>query len=101
MSQFWKNDLSSISIPTKGLQAGNFNAIITIDAMEDTYQVEGKDIDINTQQGELIVKLSGMKEAGMKAFRFFKGEKVRSPAHLAKSCPTLTSSYSRNSYGMQ
>jgi len=29
--QFWKNDLSSISIPTKGLQAGNFNAIITVD----------------------------------------------------------------------
>jgi hypothetical protein len=44
--------------------------------MEETYQVEGKDIDINTQQGELIVKLSGMKEAGMKVFRFFKGEKA-------------------------
>ena len=29
--QFWKNDLSSISIPTKGLQSGQFNAIITID----------------------------------------------------------------------
>ena len=29
--QFWKNDLSSISIPTKGLQAGHFNAIITVD----------------------------------------------------------------------
>ena len=29
--QFWKQDLSSISIPTKGLQSGNFNAIITVD----------------------------------------------------------------------
>jgi len=29
--QFWKKDLSSISIPTKGLQAGRFNAIITVD----------------------------------------------------------------------
>jgi len=29
--QFWKSDLSSISIPTKGLQSGNFNAIITVD----------------------------------------------------------------------
>jgi len=59
-----------------GKATSAFNAIITIDAMEDTYQVKGKDIDINTQQGELIVKLSGMKEAGMKVFRFFKGEKA-------------------------
>jgi len=59
-----------------GKATSAFNAIITIDAMEDTYQVNGKDIDINTQQGELIVKLSGMKEAGMKVFRFFKGEKA-------------------------
>lgn len=29
--QFWKKDLSSIAIPTKGLQAGRFNAIITGD----------------------------------------------------------------------
>ena len=60
----------------KGKATSAFNAIITIDAMEGTYQVRGKDIDINTQQGELIVKLSGMKEAGMKVWRFFKGEKA-------------------------
>jgi len=59
-----------------GKATSAFNAIITIDAMEDTYQVRGKNIDINTQQGELIVKLSGMKEAGMKVWRFFKGEKA-------------------------
>jgi hypothetical protein len=29
--QFWKKDLSSISLPSKGLQAGRFNAIITVD----------------------------------------------------------------------
>lgn len=29
--QFWKKDLSSISIHTKGLQTGRFNAIITVD----------------------------------------------------------------------
>jgi len=28
--QFWKQDLSSISLPTKGLQAGRYNAIITV-----------------------------------------------------------------------
>ncbi len=29
--QFWKYNLNSISIPTKGLQAGRYNAIITVD----------------------------------------------------------------------
>jgi len=29
--QFWKNDLSSISINSKALQSGQFNAIVTID----------------------------------------------------------------------
>lgn len=28
--QFWKQDLSSISLPTKGLKAGRYNAIITV-----------------------------------------------------------------------
>jgi len=29
--QFWKKDLSSISLPTKGLQSGRYNAVITVD----------------------------------------------------------------------
>lgn len=29
--QFWKYNLNSISIPTKGLQAGRYNAVITVD----------------------------------------------------------------------
>jgi len=29
--QFWKHDLSSISINTKGLQSGRYNAVITVD----------------------------------------------------------------------
>ena len=60
----------------QGKATSAFNAIITIDSMEDTYQVNGKNININTQQGELIVKLSGMKETAMRAYRFFKGEKA-------------------------
>jgi len=60
----------------QGKATSAFNAIITIDSMEDTYQINGRDININTQQGELIVKLSGMKETAMRAYRFLKGEKV-------------------------
>jgi len=60
----------------QGKATSAFNAIITIDSMEDTYQINGRDININTQQGELIVKLSGMKETAMRGYRFLKGEKV-------------------------
>jgi hypothetical protein len=78
VEQLHGGDTSNVKVrqEIQGKATSAFNAIITIDSMEDTYQINGRDININTQQGELIVKLSGMKETAMRAYRFLKGEKV-------------------------
>ena len=71
-------DTSNIKVRQEinGKSTSAFNAIITIDSMEGTYTVNGKDIDINTQQGEMIVKFAGAYETGKRVFRFFKGAKL-------------------------
>ena len=57
----------------QGKSTSAFNAIITIDAMENTYTINGRDIDINTVQGELIVRISGAYETGKRALQLFRG----------------------------
>ena len=71
-------DTSNIKVRQEinGKSTSAFNAIITIDSMEGTYTVNGRDIDINTQQGEMIVKFAGAYETGKRVFRFFKGAKL-------------------------
>ena len=63
----------------RGKSTSAFNAMITIDSMLETYQIVGpngtlQDININTVQGGLIVKASGLYQTGSRIFRFFKGE---------------------------
>ncbi len=61
----------------EGKRTSAFNAMITIDAMLDTYITsEGKAININTEQGGLVVRVSGMFETGKKVLRLFKGDSL-------------------------
>tara|TARA_X000001382_G_scaffold3129_2_gene3398 strand:+ start:296 stop:3610 length:3315 start_codon:yes stop_codon:yes gene_type:complete len=75
------NDLTVVKVQEeiRGKSTSAFNAMITIDSMLDTYQIVGpdgvlQDININTVQGGLIVKVSGAYETASRVFRFFKGE---------------------------
>ena len=58
----------------KGKKDSAFNAMITIDSMLDTYITStGKAININTEQGGLVVRVSGMFETGKRVLKLFRG----------------------------
>ena len=73
------SDLTNVKVlgEIKGKSTSAFNAMTTIDAMLATYLTDdGKNITMNTQQGALIVKASGMYETAKRALKLFKGGRI-------------------------